>query len=189
MQLYFSTASISIVLLKMTLVTRQWVWPNWIGLLLSLLVYIATMLLVSLAWPYRGSDDAMFGSGLFWLSMLLVFTLALLPDFVVKYYVRTEMPNNWQLLQEQDVLLGQIGEGMTEVKRLSLDVSTHFLNNAKRRRALPRANACSAAALREKAGMVPSLLIRHQDFFFFLSQLTEFFFCFFFGFFSVTFLL
>jgi hypothetical protein len=54
MSLYYSSAALSVVLLKSLLTTRHVTWINATGLLLSLGVYIGTVFALGITIPYGG---------------------------------------------------------------------------------------------------------------------------------------
>ena len=80
-----STIAITVVLLKMVLITRTWTIINVVGVLASYTAYFCTLLLISYGNVFYYDVPAyMFSSGYFYFVAVLLIVASLFPDYVVK---------------------------------------------------------------------------------------------------------
>lgn len=101
------TTSIIIVLGKAALVTNQWTKFTLLAIPGSLLfwfiffpVYASLFPLINISREYIGVVSHSYGSATFWFMCIVLPVLALLRDFVWKYYKRTYMPSTYHVVQE-----------------------------------------------------------------------------------------
>ncbi|CCK70227.1 aminophospholipid-translocating P4-type ATPase DRS2 KNAG_0D04880 [Huiozyma naganishii CBS 8797] len=101
------TVSIIVVLGKAALVTNQWTKFTLIAIPGSFVFWLVFFPIYGSVFPYANISREYFGvvshayrSGAFWLSLLVLPILALMRDFVYKYYKRMYDPESYHLVQE-----------------------------------------------------------------------------------------
>ncbi|ORY05432.1 phospholipid-translocating P-type ATPase, partial [Basidiobolus meristosporus CBS 931.73] len=103
MQAFLADTMILIVVyVKFFLMVRYWVWPTYVTLLLSLIVYILFFYIGEfIGFLDKGVFVAMHRMPDYYLAVLLGSVLALLPDFVIDYIIRTFWPKDVHIIQEE----------------------------------------------------------------------------------------
>jgi len=102
---FVMAAAIITVLMKIALEVNYWTNFHLIGLGLSLLSYV---LVLTAEDYFISSQEFIVGRMLrmpdFWFFLLLIPCICLLPDLIYKYIRRTYYPEDWQILQEMEIL-------------------------------------------------------------------------------------
>ncbi|CCF60418.1 hypothetical protein KAFR_0K00630 [Kazachstania africana CBS 2517] len=101
------TTSILVVLGKAALVTNQWtkftlvaIPGSFVFWLVFFPIYGSIFPYVNISREYFGVVSHTYGSGVFWLTLIVLPVLALLRDFLWKYYRRMYQPETYHLVQE-----------------------------------------------------------------------------------------
>ncbi|KAK9718572.1 hypothetical protein K7432_005422 [Basidiobolus ranarum] len=105
MQAFLADTMILIVVyLKFFLMVHYWVWPTYVTLLLSLVVYILFFYVGEfIGFLDKGIFVAMHQMPDYYLAIILVSALALLPDFIALYVSRTFWPRDAHIIQEESI--------------------------------------------------------------------------------------
>mmetsp|Transcript_6396 Transcript_6396/g.8898 ORF Transcript_6396/g.8898 Transcript_6396/m.8898 type:complete len:1206 (+) Transcript_6396:189-3806(+) len=101
---YVATIGIFVVLAKIAWETKYWTWVNFAFEVLSLLVYFLVLLVIS-SLPSSWPDGywmffRLFSTPSWYLTILVGFFIALVPDIVYKVVQREYFPEKWQILQD-----------------------------------------------------------------------------------------
>eukprot|EP00028_Trichosphaerium_sp_Am-I-7-wt_P010617 CAMPEP_0168526134 /NCGR_PEP_ID=MMETSP0405-20121227/11767_1 /TAXON_ID=498012 /ORGANISM="Trichosphaerium sp, Strain Am-I-7 wt" /LENGTH=737 /DNA_ID=CAMNT_0008548879 /DNA_START=273 /DNA_END=2486 /DNA_ORIENTATION=+ len=121
---YVITAGLAMVHTKMFLITRHWTWPVWLGLALSIVIYVI-MLWVENDFTYLVPSLLMvtlrsFTAGSFYFYIVWVPTATAVIDLCFMYVQRQYFPADWQILQEADRLGVGRNKPLIELGELNL---------------------------------------------------------------------
>jgi len=129
------TSAVLIPLCKFSLEMVSWNGFIFFGIYGSTAVYFVLLAIentfyVSVPEQY-GIFAMMFETTSFYFMVFLSIVVALFPDFSIKYYKRSYFPDNWQILEEQDIkrnsgdeeVLYQFSEVKEEIKEVQ--ITTH----------------------------------------------------------------
>ncbi|KAJ3328024.1 hypothetical protein HDU76_010729, partial [Blyttiomyces sp. JEL0837] len=102
----FGTPMLAVVLGKMSLMHRHWVWLTWLGILASMAMDFFVQLFVE--YVYGGSEPGTFliqhGMPVYWFTLILIPTICLLPDFALVCLKRSFFPSDPDIIMEENSL-------------------------------------------------------------------------------------
>nr|KAJ3413279.1 hypothetical protein HK105_002124 [Polyrhizophydium stewartii] len=109
----FSTPLLISVLVKMAVMTRQWVWPMWSSLVLSMALNIAVMFIIIQleAWFYSDYQTAIIIHALpaYYLLSVLMPALCNVPDIIGLYYRSMLRPSDADIIMEESKMARAFG--------------------------------------------------------------------------------
>jgi len=99
-----ATAGVIAILLKAMLSTHHWVWPSAVAYILSLVALFGLFSIentfVQLFPSYYNIMNTSMEMPFFWLNILLVISICIIPEVAYEYFKRLYLPYNWQIIQE-----------------------------------------------------------------------------------------
>jgi len=100
-----STIVIFVVNLRIALEIKTWNWISAAGILLSVVVYILFMVVYNansfFSVPLLEVFFLLLSTPMFYLMLLNLTVMCLVPDFAIKYLSRQYFPEDWQILREK----------------------------------------------------------------------------------------
>ncbi|KAJ6245375.1 putative phospholipid-transporting atpase [Anaeramoeba flamelloides] len=117
-----------VVNLKCAIETTFWTWVHHVTIWGSVAVWFIFVLIFSNSFFFSSDlyqiGNVLFKLPFFWLTLLFVVTLCLLPDILIKFYQRNYSPKDFQIIQEQERIEKKNPEGFEIEKKQSEKFST-----------------------------------------------------------------